>query len=217
MADSTIVFLVLAGVVVLFVSNRLPVEIVAFGTALSLWATDVLDINQALAGFGDPTVLFIAALFVVSEALDATGVTARAGQELVARAGDSHRRLLVLMMLMCAFLTALISVNGAVAALVPVVVLTAVKLRTPSSQLMMPLAFAAHAGSLLALTGSPVNVLVSEAAKDAGSDYFGFFEFTLVGVPLLVGTIVIVTLLGSRLLPHRTPATCRGTSANKAS
>ena len=85
-ADSTIVFLVLAGVVVLFVSNRVPVEVVAFATALTLWATDVLDLNQALAGFGDPTVLFIAALFVVSEALDATGVTARAGQLLVASA-----------------------------------------------------------------------------------------------------------------------------------
>ena len=202
-ADSTIVFLILAGVVVLFVSNRVPVEVVAIGTALSLWATDVLDLNQALAGFGDPTVLFIAALFVVSEALDATGVTAWAGQQLVARAGDSRRRLLVLMMLMCAALTAFISVNGAVAALVPVVVVTAVKLRTPSSQLMMPLAFAAHAGSMLTLTGSPVNVLVSEAADDAGADPFGYFEFTLVGIPLLVGTIVIVVLFGNRLLPHR--------------
>ena len=202
-ADSTVVFLILAGVVVLFVSNRVPVEVVAIGTALSLWATDVLDLNQALAGFGDPTVLFIAALFVVSEALDATGVTAWAGQQLVARAGDSRRRLLVLMMLMCAALTAFISVNGAVAALVPVVVVTAVKLRTPSSQLMMPLAFAAHAGSMLTLTGSPVNVLVSEAAEDAGADAFGYFEFTLVGIPLLVGTIVIVVLFGNRLLPHR--------------
>ena len=105
-ADSTIVFLILAGVVVLFVSNLVPVEVVAIGTALSLWATDVLDLNQALAGFGDPTVLFIASLFVVSEALDATGVTAWAGQQLVARAGESRRRLLVLMMLMCAALTA---------------------------------------------------------------------------------------------------------------
>ena len=60
MADSTIVFLVLAGVVVLFVSNRVPVEIVAVGTALTLWATGVLDIDQALAGFGDPTVVYIA-------------------------------------------------------------------------------------------------------------------------------------------------------------
>jgi di/tricarboxylate transporter len=205
MADSTIVFIVLIAVVVAFVSNRLPVEIVAVGTALTLWATGVLDINQALAGFGDPTVVYIASLFIVSEALDATGVTAWAGQQLVSRAGSSGRRLLVLMMLLCAALTALISVNGAVAALLPVVVVTAVRLRQPPSLLLMPLAFAAHAGSMLALTGSPVNVIVSEAANESGGDYFGFFEFTLTGVPLLAGTVAIVVLLGRRLLPDRTP------------
>ena len=99
--------------------GSLPVAIVAFGVALSLWATGVLDLEQALGGFGDPTVIFIASLFVVSEALDATGVTAWAGQELIARAGDSRTRLIVLMMLLVAVLTALISVNGAVAALLP--------------------------------------------------------------------------------------------------
>ncbi len=72
----------------------------ALGVALSLWATGVLDLDQALAGFGDPTVIFIASLFVVSEALDASGVTAWAGQELVARAGDSRCVLLVAMMLL---------------------------------------------------------------------------------------------------------------------
>jgi di/tricarboxylate transporter len=202
-ADSTVVFLILGAVVVLFVSNRVPVEIVAVATALSLWATDVLELGDALAGFGDPTVIFIASLFVVSEALDATGVTAAAGQQLIRHAGASRRRLVVLMMLLSAGLTMLISVNGAVAALIPVVVVTAVKLATPSAQLMMPLAFAAHAGSLLALTGSPVNVLVSDAAADAGAGRFGFFEFTLVGAPLLVGTIVLVVLLAPRVLPHR--------------
>jgi di/tricarboxylate transporter len=204
MADSTIVFLVLGGVVVLFVSGRVPVEIVAVGTALALWATGVLDIDQALAGFGDPTVVFIASLFVVSEALDATGITTWAGQALLARAGESRTRLLVLLMLLSALLTAAISVNGAVAALLPVVVVTAVKLQQPASRLLLPLAFAAHAGSLLALTGTPVNVIVSEAAKEAGSDYFGFFEFTLVGVPLVAGTVAIVVLFGHRLLPDRT-------------
>ena len=77
--------------VVVFVWDRLPVAIVAIGVALSLWATGVLDLDQALAGFGDPAVLFIASLFVVSEALDATGVTAWAGQELVARAARAGR------------------------------------------------------------------------------------------------------------------------------
>ena len=62
----------------------------------ALWATGVLDLEQALAGFGDPAVLFIASLFVVSEALEATGVTAWAGQELIAQVGESRVRLLVL-------------------------------------------------------------------------------------------------------------------------
>jgi di/tricarboxylate transporter len=67
----------------------------------------------------------------------------------------------------------------------------------------MPMVFSAHAGSLLALTGTPVNVLVSEAAADAGFRAIGFFEFTIVGVPLLLGVIAISILLGQKLLPHR--------------
>jgi di/tricarboxylate transporter len=204
-SDVAIMLCVLAGTVVLFVWNRLPVEIVALGASLTLAATGILDFGQAVAGFGDPTVLFIASLFVVSAALDTTGVTAWAGEQLTAVAGGDRRRLLVATMGLAAALTAIISVNGAVAALLPMAVVLALRQRLPTSQLLMPLAFAAHAGSMLALTGTPVNVLVSDAAADAGAGRFGFFEFALVGVPLLVGTIVITVLLGPRLLPNRTP------------
>ena len=79
----------------------------------------------------------------------------------------------------------------------------AVRLGRAPSQLLLPLAFGAHAGSLLALTGTPVNVIVSDAAADAGVGRFGFFEFALVGVPLVAGTIAIVWLFGERLLPDR--------------
>jgi len=202
-ADSTIVFLILGAVVVLFLWNRLPVEAVAIGSALALAATGVLTLNQALAGFGDPTVIFIASLFVVTEGLEASGVTAWVGQKMIAGAGTSRVRLIVLMMLTVAGLTALISVNGAVASLLPVIVVVALQLRRTPSQLLLPLAFAAHAGSQLALTGSPVNVLMSQAAKQAGVGSFSFFAFTLVGVPLLAGTIAIVVLFGKRLLPDR--------------
>ena len=176
-------------------------------TALSLWATGVLSLGQALGGFGDPAVIFIASLFVVSAGLEITGVTAWAGQLLIRGAGEESRtRLLVLTMSLVALLTALISVNGAVAALLPVVVVIAVKLKRFSSQLLMPLVFAAHAGSKLALTGSPVNVLVLDAADDASVGGFGFFEFALVGAPLLIGTMLIIVLFGQRLLPERNGA-----------
>lgn len=200
--------IIVAIAVVLFVTNKVPVVLVAMGTALGLWATGVLTLPQALAGLGDPAVIFIASLFVVSSGLEVTGVTAWAGQLLIKGAGEESRtRLLLLMMGLVSLLVALISLNGAVAALLPVVVVTAVRLRRNSSQLLMPLVFAGHAGSMLALTGTPVNVLVSEAGLDAGIGGFGFFEFALAGVPLLAGTMAIIILFGEKLLPQRNGAT----------
>jgi Na+/H+ antiporter NhaD/arsenite permease-like protein len=205
LSHSTISFLVLGGAVVLFVWGRIPVEIVALGAAFSLYATGVLTLNQSLAGFADPAVLFIAWLFVISEGLDVSGVTAWAGRELIRRAGGDRTKLLVYTMLLVAVLTAFISVNGAVAALLPVVVVIAVRLGWAPSRLLLPLAFAAHAGSMLALTGTPVSVIVSEAADEAHAGRFGYFDFALVGLPLVIGAVVIVLLFGERLLPERQP------------
>ena len=128
MSNISITFAIIGAIVVLFIWNRIPVVIIALGTALALYATGVLNLGQSLAGLGDTAVIFIASLFVVSAGLEATGVTAWAGQLLISRAGTSRTRLLVIMLLLIAVLTAVISVNGAVAALLPVVVVAAVRL-----------------------------------------------------------------------------------------
>jgi di/tricarboxylate transporter len=203
MTDIVITFAIIGTMVLLFVSNRVPVAVAALSAALVLYATGILTLSEALAGFGDTTVLFIASLFVVSASLDASGVTTWAGQVLVRRAGQSRAGLLVMTMLLVAFLTALIGSSGAVAALLPVLVLVAVRLGRPPAQFMMPLAFASYSGSMLVLTGSLVNVLLSDAASDIGLAPFGFFEMTVIGIPLLVGTVAIVVLFGHRLLPER--------------
>ncbi|MFN3671239.1 MAG: SLC13 family permease, partial [Bosea sp. (in: a-proteobacteria)] len=90
--------LVVLVAVALFAWNRLPAVVVAIGAALSLWALGVVTLQQALAGFGDRAVIFVASLFIVSAALEKTGVTAWAGQVLIARAGQSKKRLLVIIM-----------------------------------------------------------------------------------------------------------------------
>ena len=169
MSDETITFLILAAVVVVFVWDRLPVAVVAMGVAVSLWATGVLSLEEALAGFGDPTVIFIASLFVVSEAIDSTGVTTWAGRLLLARAGTGATRVLVAVCLLSAVLTSLITLNGAVAALLPLVVLIGHRIGLPPSRLLMPVAFAGSAGGMLLLMSSPVNVIISDAASDAES------------------------------------------------
>ena len=100
MSDATVSLSILAAVVVLFVWNRFPVELVAVGAALALFFSGVLTLDESLAGFGDPAVILIAALFVVSEGLDATGVTTWLGRMLVEKSGGSSRRLLVFTMLL---------------------------------------------------------------------------------------------------------------------
>lgn len=207
MSHSSITFLVLLGAVILFVSGWVAVDLVAVAVTLTLWATGVLTLQQSLGGFGDPTVIFIATLFVVSEGLDASGLTAWAGQHLIAAARGDKTRLLILTMLLVGVLTAVISVNGAVAALLPVIVVSAVRMKIAPATILMPLVFAAHAGSMLALTGTPVSVIVSDTAAANGLGRFGYFSFALVGIPLLIGTILIVVIAGKYLLPDRTPQT----------
>lgn len=216
MSDAAISLLILAAVVVLFVWNRLPVEVVAIGSALALYFTGVLDLPDVLIGFGDPAVILIAALFVVSEGLELSGVTAWAGQALTRLAGTSTKKLLIYTMLLSGFLTALIGLNGAVASLLPMAVVTAMRLGLSPSRLLMPLAFAGSAGGVLLLIGSPVNVVISDAAEAAGVGAIGLFEFTLVGVPLLAGTILLISLLGPKLIPDRLGTAQRNLSDHAA-
>lgn len=206
MSQAALTLLVLAAVVVLFVSNRVPVEITAVGSALALYGLGVVTLQEAFAGFSDPAVLLIGGLFVVSEGLDATGVTTWLGQAVMARAGQSTGRLLLLLMALAAIMSGLIGLNGTVAALLPMTLVVAVRQSLAPSRLLMPLAFAGGAGALLLLTGSPVNVVVSDAAAQYSGTPFGFAEFALVGIPVVVGTLAIVLLLGDRLVPQRTSA-----------
>ena len=207
MSHSTITFIVIAAAVVLFIVDVVAPELVAIGAAVALYATGVIGAAQVASGFGDPAVIFIASMFVISEGLDSTGITAWAGETLIARTGDRPRLLIVLMLGLVALLGALITPNGAVAALIPVVVVMSRRIGREPSSYLMPLAYAACAGALLVLTGSPVNVLVSEASAETGHGRFGFLSFGLVGIPLTIGTIAICVLLGHRLIPQRKPRT----------
>lgn len=205
MDSSTTALIVLGVVIVLFVWNRLPVVVVGILAALGLWATGLVSTAEAVGGFGDPVVVFVATLFVVSEGIDSTGVTTWAGQSILARAGTSYRRLIISLGVLAAVLTSFITLNGSVAALLPLVVVVAHRIGRSPSQMLMPVVFAGSAGGMFMLMSSTVNVIVSEAAENAGEGPIPFFAFGIVGIPLLIGTVVIGLYLGPRVLPDRTP------------
>jgi di/tricarboxylate transporter len=154
-AQIIITLSIIVAAMVLFVWNRIPAAMVAVCASLALYLTGVLTMKEAVGGFGDPVVILIAALLAIATGLEIAGVGAWAGQQLIRRAGASDTRRIVAIMIVAAVFTALIGMNGAVAAMLPVVVVVAVRTGRAPSQIMIPLAFACLTSSKLSLLGPP--------------------------------------------------------------
>ncbi len=194
-------FIILAVTIVLFVWGRWSADLVALLSLLALALFSVIDTREALAGFGNPTVVMIAALFVVGEGLSRTGVTGWGGKRLLEVARGSKIRLLVVVMAGTAGLSAFISNTGTVATLLPAVVAAAWTVGSVPSKFLVPLAFAANTGGLLTLTGTPPNIVVAQTLEQSGLRPFSFFEFALIGAPLLVAAVAYMAFVGRRILP----------------
>jgi len=196
-------FVILTVTIILFIIDKLRIDIVAMLALLALVLTGLIDSNQALAGFANSTVVTIAALFVVGEGLFQTGVADWMGDRLIRLAGSSETRLLVTLMVGTAVLSAFLSNTGTVAVLLPVVVAAAWRIRSMPSKLLIPLAFAASIGGMLTLIGTPPNIVIVNTLSEAGLRRFGFFEFSLMGLPLLLIGVVYMLFVGKRWLPAR--------------
>lgn len=196
-------FAILGATVALFVFSKLRADLVALLSLLALYLSGILTTQQALAGFADSTVIMVAALFVVGEGLSRTGITAWLGQFFMRQAGDSETRLLLVVMIGTAALSAFLSNTGTVAMLLPAVVAAAWRIGSLPSKFLIPLAFAANLGGLMTLIGSPPNIVVSDTLANAGYGGFGFFEFAIVGIPLTIVAALFILTLGRKLLPAR--------------
>jgi di/tricarboxylate transporter len=205
-ADALTVFIILGITVALFVSDKIRLDLVALMSAAALALSGILTPSQALAGFGDPLVIMIAALFVVSGGMFRTGVAERLGRWLARVAGDGEGRLVLLIMLITAMLSGIMSSTGTVAVMLPVVVTLAWRARISPSKLLIPLAFASLLGGMLTLIGTAPNVVVAELLSSQGREPFQFFSFTPIGVVILAVGVAFMVLVGRRWLPARAPA-----------
>lgn len=192
-----LVLAMLAATIVMFAIGRPRMDVVAIIVLVALPLTGVLSVSETLAGFADPNVVLIAALFVVGEGLSRTGVTYRLGDWLAARAGDSGSRLVVLLMICVAALGSVMSSTGVVAIFVPVSLAVAKRLGTPSRQLLMPLSFAGLISGMLTLIATAPNLVVNAELVRHGYAGFGFFA------PTPVGLVVLVLAIGYMLLAQR--------------
>ncbi len=198
-----LVYGILLGAILLFVSERLRLDVVALLALLALTVTGILTPQEALAGFADPVVIMIAALFVVGDGLFQTGVAQAMGRLPGKLAGDSEVRLIVIIMALVAVLSGFMSSTGTVAIMLPVVMGLAWGRDLPPSKLLIPLSVASLLGGMLTLIGTAPNIVVSNHLAAMGREPFGFFSFTPIGVVVVVVGIGFMALVGRKLLPDR--------------
>jgi di/tricarboxylate transporter len=200
--DLLIVLVLLAAAVAMFAINRPRMDAVALLMIVILPLTGIVSIGETIAGFSDSNVVLIAALFVLGEGLVRTGVAQRLGDMLIARAGNSENRLLMLLMAAVGSLGAFMSSTGVVAIFIPIVLRIAQNTGIAPSRLMMPLSVAALASGTLTLVATAPNLVVNAELVRHGSAGFSFFSFTPFGLPLMVLAIAYM-LVARRLLPAR--------------
>ncbi|WP_242095042.1 SLC13 family permease [Aestuariivivens sediminicola] len=185
----------------LFVWGKFTPDIVALISMISLYLTGILNATETLSGFSNPTVIMIAALFIIGEGIAQTGWTAMAGKKFVEWAGKSVPKLLVIVTLGAGILSGFVSNTGTVATLMPLTISSAWSIGTLPSKMLMPVAFGSNTGGLLTLTGTPPNIIASNALVESGFEGFSFFEFGLIGLPLLIIALLYFRYIGYKLLP----------------
>jgi di/tricarboxylate transporter len=210
------VLILLGAAIVMFAINKPRMDAVALIMLIALPFTGVITMNEALAGFSDPNIVLIAALFVIGDGLVRTGVARRIGDWLNAKAGNSETLLIVLLMLVVCGLGATMSSTAVTAIFIPVALRIAQKTGTAPSRLMMPISVAALVSGMTTLIATAPNLVVNSelvnyleriGAKDTTG--FHFFSFTPFGVPVLILSIAYM-LFARRWLGTRKEPTTEG-------
>jgi len=201
--EITLVLSILAVSVVFLITEWIPMEVTALLTLGAVALTGLVSPAEALSGFSNPAVVTVWAVFILSGGLTLTGVANAIGLFVLRLAGNSETRIIIVVMITAGVMSAIMN-NVAVAALMlPVVMDIARHTGSPPSRLLMPLAYGSLLGGLTTQIGTPPNILVSDALRDAGFKSFTFFDFTPVGLAIMLSGIAFVILVGRHLLPQR--------------
>lgn len=195
----TLLFLVFA--IVMFVTEKIPLGLTSMIVCVGLIVTGVLGWKDAFAGFIDSNVILFVAMFVVGGALFETGMANKIGG-LVTKFAKTERSLIVAIMLIVGLMSGVLSNTGTAAILIPVVIGIAAKFGFKRSRLLMPLVFAAAMGGNLSLIGAPGNMIGQSVLEEATGQSFGFFEYAIVGLPILIVGILFYATIGFKLLPN---------------
>ena len=189
--------------VILFVTDRVRTDIVGLMIVVVLGALGILEPKTLLLGFSNEALVTIAAMFVLSAALMRSGLVRALGGKLAEFSRGSPVRFMIMALSAVCFMSAFINNTPVVVVFIPAVLTVCARLGASPSKFLMPISFASMLGGSCTLIGTSSNILIASYA--AGIDFeVGMFEFTGVGVVIVLVGMSYLLLFSWRLLPNHT-------------
>ncbi len=200
MNPAIITLIVLAIMVVLFVTNKFPLGLVSMAGAMVLACLGVIEKADAFSSFSGSTIALLAAMMLVGQALFHTGVAEKMARILVKFTGTSENGIMIATILVGLILSSICSGIGVVAMMLPIVIAMSMQANVSVSRQLIPLSFAASIGCNLTLVGAASNVSTAGLIEDMGIEFLSFFELGKVGLPLCILFIIYFLTIGKKLL-----------------
>lgn len=207
--DQISAFAILAGVLVFFIGGWLRYDFVAFGALFAAVVAGIVPADGAFAGFGNPAVVTVALVLMISEGLRQSGVVDLIAEYAVPDT-QSPTLLIAVLAGLAAALSGLMNNVGALALLMPVALQAARRSNMSPALLLMPLSFGSILGGMTTLIGTPPNILVSNFRAAGTGESFAMFDYSWVGVPVTIAGVAFISLIGWRLIPINKSATSSG-------
>ncbi|HNS83395.1 MAG TPA: SLC13 family permease [Methanolinea sp.] len=203
--DTSILLLggVLAVTVILFVSDRVRIDLVAILASLSLAWLGLISPMEAFSGFASNAVIAMAAVMILGFGIERTGVTSRIANAIIRYAGTSEQRVVATTSMTVGCLSSVLQNIGSAALFLPALRRIGKQTRIPVSRLMMPMGFAAILGGSITMIGSSPLIVLNDLLRQSDAEPFSLFAVTPIGVPLLVAGVLLFAFAGDRILPKK--------------
>lgn len=195
--------IVITIMIVLFVTEKLPVDITAMAVLVFLLLGNYVSAQEAFSGFSSPVVIVMVSTLFVAGALRVTGVSDATARWIRGYAGSNERIAVGIVMIVAGFLSAFMNNVSAAALLMPAVAMLSLESDIPPSRLFIPLAFAVSLGGMLTLIGTPPNILAADLMSHHDMTPLSFFQFFPYGLTALIVGTAFMMLYGVKLLPVR--------------
>ncbi|MBI3928282.1 MAG: SLC13 family permease [Armatimonadetes bacterium] len=204
--DMQITAVILFVAVLLFVTEKISVDLVALLTVCALTISGILTPSEGFSGFGDAATVTVAAMFILGAGLSRTGAVNRLADFLTPIIKRNLWMGMAIMMLTISAVSGFINNTACVAVFMPIALSLSRIAQVSPSKLLMPTSFAAILGGTCTLIGTSPNIVVSSIAVQHGEPPFGMFEFSQLGLLTAVVGTVYMLFLGIPLIPARRPA-----------